>query len=190
MNALANMNAPQPPATLKPALRLVVMGVSGCGKTTMAGALARRMGLEMVDGDDLHLPQSVAKMSAGIALDDADRWPWLDRIGDYLSSSPSGSAGRVVACSALKRAYRDRIRAHAGAVRFVFLQGDFEVIQQRMLQRVGHYMQPGLLQSQFEALEPPQADEVDVITLSVQEPVDALLDHALAQLSARAQAAA
>ena len=111
-------------------MRLIVMGVSGCGKSTMAAALGERLGLDMVDGDDLHLPESVAKMRSGIALEDADRWPWLDRIGAYLSQPHP--QGRVVACSALKRVYRDRIRAQAGDVCFVFLDGDFELIKQRM----------------------------------------------------------
>jgi carbohydrate kinase (thermoresistant glucokinase family) len=165
-------------------VRLVVMGVSGCGKTTMATALAKRLGLEVVDGDDLHLPQSVAKMRSGIALEDADRWPWLDRIADYLAHNPAGSAGRVVACSALKRAYRDRIRSNAGTVNFLFLQGDFALIQERMSQRTGHYMQPGLLQSQFEALEIPQCDETDIITLSIAEPVEVLMQQAVDKLQA------
>lgn len=161
-------------------LRLIVMGVSGCGKSTMASALGERLGLEMVDGDDLHLPESVAKMRSGIALDDADRWPWLDRIGAYLAQAQP--QGRVVACSALKRLYRDRIRQQAGEVCFLFLHGDFELIQQRMHQRVGHYMQPGLLNSQFQALEIPQADESDVITLPITEPVADLVTQALARL--------
>lgn len=154
-------------------LRLIVMGVSGCGKSTMAEALSQRLGLEMLDGDDLHPPESVAKMRSGIALEDADRWPWLDRIGHYLAQTRAQvpSPGRVVACSALKRIYRDRIRQQAGDVCFVFLDGDFELIQQRMQQRVGHYMQPGLLDSQFRTLEKPQADETDVIRLPITEPV-------------------
>ena len=127
-------------------LRLIVMGVSGCGKSTMAAALSGRLGLDMVDGDDLHLPESVAKMRAGVALQDDDRWPWLDRIGHYLAQAHA--PGRVVACSALKRVYRDRIREQAGDVCFVFLDGEFELIQMRMQQRVGHYMQPGLLDRQ------------------------------------------
>ena len=117
-------------------LRLIVMGVSGCGKSTLAAALSERLGLDMVDGDDLHLPESVAKMRSGIALQDADRWPWLDRIGHFLAQAPV--PGRVVACSALKRVYRERIREQAGEVCFVFLDGDFDLIEQRMRQRVGH----------------------------------------------------
>ncbi|WP_090047338.1 gluconokinase [Limnohabitans sp. 2KL-27] len=163
-------------------LRLIVMGVSGCGKSTMATALGERLGLEMVDGDDLHQPESIAKMRSGIALDDADRWPWLDRIGTYLSQHPA--QGRVVACSALKRAYRDRIREQAGHVCFVFLNGSFELIDARMRQRVGHYMQAGLLTSQFQTLEIPQADETDVITLSIAQPVDDLVRQVLSALQA------
>jgi carbohydrate kinase (thermoresistant glucokinase family) len=161
-------------------LRLIVMGVSGCGKSTMAAALSERLGLDMVDGDDLHLPESVAKMRAGIALQDADRWPWLDRIGQYLAQAQE--PGRVVACSALKRVYRDRIREQAGDVCFVFLDGDFDLIEQRMRQRVGHYMQPGLLDSQFRTLEKPQADETDVIRLPITEPVTDMLMQALQAL--------
>ncbi|PUE26497.1 gluconokinase [Limnohabitans sp. Jir72] len=164
-------------------MRLIVMGVSGCGKSTMAAALSQSLGLEMVDGDDLHAPESVAKMRSGIALQDADRWPWLDRIGAYLSQPHP--QGRVVACSALKRAYRDRIREQAGDVCFVFLDGDFELIDQRMRQRVGHYMQPGLLDSQFSTLEIPQADEPDVIRLPITEPVHDMVTQALAALQAR-----
>jgi carbohydrate kinase (thermoresistant glucokinase family) len=164
-------------------LRLIVMGVSGCGKSTMAAALSERLGLDMVDGDDLHLPESVAKMRAGIALQDDDRWPWLERIGDYLSQPHA--QGRVVACSALKRVYRDRIREQAGDVCFVFLDGDFDLIQKRMHQRVGHYMQPGLLDSQFRTLEKPQADEPDVIRLPITKPVQDMVEQALNALHTR-----
>ena len=161
-------------------LRLIIMGVSGSGKSTLSLALGERLGLEVTDGDDLHLPESVAKMRAGIALQDADRWPWLDRIGAYLAAS--SSPGRVVACSALRRAYRDRIRAQAGAVHFVFLEGHFELISQRMARRAGHYMQPQMLESQFRTLERPTADETDVITLPITEPVRQLVDEAISAL--------
>jgi carbohydrate kinase (thermoresistant glucokinase family) len=148
-------------------LQLVVMGVSGCGKSTVAQGIASALGLRMVDGDDLHLPQSVAKMSAGIALDDSDRWPWLDRIGHYLAQEDDAPGGRVVACSALKRAYRDRIRSHIPNVLFMFLDGDAELIRQRMAQRVGHYMQPELLDSQLQTLERPGPDEADVMAFDI-----------------------
>lgn len=168
------------------ALRLVVMGVSGCGKSTVALSLAQRLGMDMVDGDDLHLPESVAKMRAGIALQDADRWPWLDKIGHYLAGNqPSGDNdrhGRVVACSALRRTYRDRIREQAGEICFLFLRGDYALISQRMRQRVGHYMQAGLLDSQFQTLETPGAEETDVITLDITAPLNLLVDQALSAL--------
>lgn len=162
-------------------LHLVVMGVSGCGKSTIASALSERMGLEMVDGDDLHLPESVAKMRAGIALNDDDRWPWLDRIGIFLTQPHP--LGRVVACSALKRSYRDRIRQQAGEVLFLFLKGDFELIEHRMRQRVGHYMHADLLTSQFQALEVPMSDEPDVITLDIAEPPAELAELAFLALN-------
>lgn len=164
-------------------LRLIVMGVSGCGKSTMAAALSAKLGLGMVDGDDLHSPQSVAKMRAGVALQDADRWPWLDRIGHYLAQAHA--PGRVVACSALKRVYRERIRKQSGDVCFVFLNGDFDLIAQRMQRRVGHYMQPGLLESQFRTLEKPEADETDVIHLAITEPVQEMVAKALLALQSR-----
>jgi len=165
--------------------RIVVMGVSGCGKSTMAAAIANALGLGMLDGDDLHLPESVAKMRAGIALEDADRWPWLDRIGQHLTHTDSGhETGHVVACSALKRSYRERIRRLAAPVQFVFLDGSAELIAQRMALRSGHYMHPKLLASQFSALERPEADEDDVIRLDITRPVGQLLTEALVALQA------
>ena len=174
-----------PKAAARPS-SIVVMGVSGCGKSTVAQALAAQMGLEMIDGDDLHLPHSVAKMRAGQALNDADRWPWLDRIGqclaqDLTQSLPSHS-GRVVACSALKQSYRDRLRRLAPGVRFVFLDGDAELIRQRLSARLGHYMQPELLASQLQTLERPQPEEVDVLTLNLSLPVAELVRLARAEL--------
>ncbi len=161
-------------------LRLIVMGVSGCGKSTLSAALADRLNLVQVDGDDLHLPASVAKMSAGIALEDADRWPWLDRIAQFLAQADE--PGRVVACSALRRVYRDRIRNQAGAVRFIFLDGSQELIAQRMARRSQHYMKPSLLESQFRTLERPSADETDIIALPITEPVERVLALALGAL--------
>ena len=161
------------------------MGGSGCGKSTMAAAIASALGLAMLDGDDLHLPESVAKMRAGIALEDADRWPWLDRIGQHLTHTDGGhEAGHVVACSALKRSYRERIRRLAAPVQFVFLDGSAELIAERMALRSGHYMHPELLASQFNALERPEADEDDVIRLDITQPVGQLLTEALAVLQA------
>ena len=163
------------------------MGVSGSGKSTLAEGLSAALGLPMKDGDELHLPESVAKMSAGIALEDADRWPWLDRIANYLANSeqnPQGKAGAIVACSALKRIYRDRIRQQAGPVVFLFLDGQPDLIKQRMQGRKGHYMQAGLLDSQLQTLEKPGADERDIIALSINQSVSNLLQNAIVKLVA------
>jgi gluconokinase len=148
------------------------MGVSGCGKSSVGEALAPRLGIPYVDGDDLHPPENVAKMRAGTPLTDDDRWPWLDRVAGVLRDS----APVIVGCSALKRAYRDRIRAGAGdAVTFVHLAGDRALIAARMGSRTGHYMPPSLLDSQFAALEPPGPDEA--ITLDIALPLPLLVDE-------------
>ena len=168
-------------------LRIIVMGVSGCGKSTLSQSLSETLHLRMKDGDELHLPESVAKMSAGIALQDEDRWPWLDRIADYLQGAQAeNGAGGIVACSALKKIYRDRIRQQAGPVVFLFLEGHPDLIRQRMQKRVGHYMQPGLLDSQLQTLEKPSPDETDVITLSIDQPVAQIVQQALQALKASA----
>ena len=152
-------------------LRLVIMGVSGCGKSSVGVGLATELGLIYRDGDDLHPLENVAKMRAGVALNDADRWPWLDRVGWILKTQ----APVVVGCSALKRAYRDRIRAAAGgSVCFVHLAGSKDVIAGRMAQRQGHYMPLSLLDSQFAALEPPGAEE-KAISVSIDQPLNAIV---------------
>lgn len=170
-------------------LRIIVMGVSGSGKSTLAQGLSDALHLRMKDGDELHLPESVAKMSAGIPLQDDDRWPWLDRIASYLKQDSSDSghqAGGIVACSALKRVYRDRIRRNAGPVVFLFLDGSSELIRQRMQTRVGHYMQAGLLDSQLQTLEQPTPEETDVITLQIDQSVPDILQQALQSLKSSA----
>lgn len=157
--------------------RLVIMGVSGCGKSSVGAGLAARLGLNYRDGDDLHPPENVAKMRAGMPLTDDDRWPWLDRVGQVLLAE----APVIVGCSALKRAYRDRIRTAAGGpVTFVHLAGSQEVIAARMALRQGHYMPLSLLDSQFAALEPPAAEEA--ITVSIDQPLEAIVADILRQL--------
>lgn len=160
-------------------LQLVVMGVSGCGKTTLANALGQALHLRCVDGDDLHLPSSVRKMSEGIALTDEDRWPWLDRVAACLTSPPEASAelGCVVACSALRRPYRDHLRAQVPGVRFVFLDGDMALLRQRMAQRKGHFMQLQLLDSQLTTLERPAPDETDTLSLMADQALADLITH-------------
>lgn len=157
--------------------RVVVMGVSGCGKTSVGQALAARLGIGFVDADDLHPPGNVAKMRAGLSLTDADRGPWLDRVADRLRHD----GPVVVACSALRRMYRDRIRAGAGGpVIFVHLDGEREVIAARMTARQGHFMPPSLLDSQFATLEPPGRDEALIV--SIADPVDRIVCRILRAL--------
>ena len=162
---------------MKPPVNYVVMGVSGCGKSTVGAAFAQAVGGRFVDGDDLHPPENVAKMSAGVPLTDADRWPWLTLVGATLTGDV------VVGCSALKRAYRDRIRARvgdvAGPVRFLHLVGSREVIAARMAARPGHFMPLGLLDSQFAALE-PLADDEDGVTVNIDQPFAAVIAELLA----------
>ena len=146
------------------------MGVAGCGKTSVGEGLSRLTGIRFVDGDALHSKENIARMSAGIPLTDADRWPWLEAIGNEFARSPEPL---VIGCSALKRSYRDKIRHHAGApVSFIHLTGSREVIGQRMQSRRNHFMPPTLLDSQFAALEPPGADE-ESIAIDIDQPLDA-----------------
>ncbi|MFJ9033340.1 gluconokinase [Streptomyces sp. NPDC102274] len=139
---------------------IVVMGVAGTGKTTVGPLLATALGVPYAEGDDFHPPENIAKMSAGIPLDDADRWPWLDAIGAWAHGR--AGLGGVVSSSALKRAYRDRLRSAAPGAVFVHLTGDRSLIEHRMSERKGHFMPTALLDSQFAALEELGADEAGV----------------------------
>ncbi|MFJ8661693.1 gluconokinase [Streptomyces sp. NPDC093795] len=139
---------------------VVVMGVAGTGKTTIGPLVAEALGLPYAEGDDFHPPANVAKMSAGVPLDDEDRGPWLDAIGAWAHSR--AGLGGVVSSSALKRVYRDRLRAAAPGVVFLHLTGDRELIERRMGSREGHFMPTALLDSQFVTLQPLQDDEAGV----------------------------
>ncbi|TGN73224.1 gluconokinase [Streptomyces bauhiniae] len=139
---------------------VVVMGVAGTGKTTIGPLLAARLGVPYAEGDDFHPQANIDKMSAGTPLADADRWPWLDAIGRWAHGR--AGLGGVVSSSALKRSYRDRLRAEAPGVVFVHLTGSRELIESRMSQRQGHFMPTALLDSQFATLQPLQADEAGV----------------------------
>ncbi|WP_233125407.1 gluconokinase [Glutamicibacter sp. PAEs-4] len=141
--------------------RIVVMGVSGCGKSTVGELLGQRIASEFLDGDSLHPQANIAKMSAGIPLDDADREPWLGEIGKRLAAEDGKPL--IIACSALKRKYRDQIRAQAPDTVFIHLNGSFELLSQRMAERTGHFMPVELLKSQFETLDELQADERGVV---------------------------
>jgi gluconokinase len=149
---------------------VVVMGVAGTGKTTIGPLLAARLGVPYAEGDDFHPQANIAKMSAGIPLDDADRWPWLDAIGAWAHGR-SGLGG-VVSSSALKRSYRDRLRAAAPGVVFVHLTGDRALIEGRMSHRQGHFMPTALLDSQFATLQPLQPDEAGVAVDVIGSPAE------------------
>jgi gluconokinase len=149
--------------------RVVVMGVAGSGKSTIGRRLADGLGVDFIDGDDLHPEHNVGKMAAGQPLTDDERWPWLDLLADELSARE----GVVIACSALKRSYRDRLRS-AGDVRIVFLDVEREEAERRLSSRSGHFMKSTMLESQFATLEPPAADEVDVVSLAADLPVEEL----------------
>lgn len=157
---------------------IVVMGVSGAGKSTIGKELAARLGLPFADADDFHPPSNVALMSAGRPLTDADRQPWLHAIGEWIAGQER-TGGAVVACSALKRIYRDMLRAHSGTVWFLHLTGTREALTMRMNERTDHFMPPSLLASQLADLEPLDADEhgatVDVTSSSPEQLVDRLV---------------
>ncbi|WP_435748683.1 gluconokinase [Microbacterium sp. PMB16] len=167
--------APEVSAAGRP---IVVMGVSGVGKSTVGIELARRLGLDFIDADDLHGPENIAKMSAGIPLVDADRWPWLDRVGAALAADPHP----VVACSALRRSYRDRLRATAPETVFVHLAAAPARVQAQSEAREGHFMPPALLQSQIATLEPLAPDERG-LTVTVDAEPDELVDRIVGLLA-------
>jgi gluconokinase len=134
---------------------VIVMGVAGCGKTTVGRALSGALGWEFVDADELHSPANIAKMAAGSPLDDADRAPWLAAVRADAEARVARGAGVILACSALKEAYRLAIAPDPGSRRFVHLKGDYELLRARLAARSGHYMKESMLRSQFEALEEP-----------------------------------
>lgn len=152
---------------------IVVMGVSGSGKTTVGRALAAAIGAKFYDGDDFHPPENIARMSSGIPLDDTDRQPWLERLRDLIAEHVAQNEDIVVACSALKRSYRDLLREGNDGLRFVYLKGTFEDIWQRMQEREGHYMKAEMLQSQFDALEEP--DETEAHVLSINQDISTMI---------------
>ncbi|GLE52611.1 gluconokinase [Mycobacterium montefiorense] len=158
------------------ASHIVVMGVSGSGKSTVGSALAQRLHVSFVDADSLHPPANVAKMGAGQPLDDADRYPWLERVGEWLAGQRDGG---VVSCSALKRTYRDQLRAHCPRVEFLYLRGSPDVISARLAARPDHFMPAELLRSQFDVLEPLGADESGV-AVDIDQDVETIIDEFLA----------
>jgi gluconokinase len=155
-------------------IAIVVMGVSGCGKSTVGQRLARQLGATFLDADDFHPPSNVERMRAGIALTDAERAPWLDALAARLAAAGAAGEAIVLACSALKRSYRDALRRGASALTLVHLTGSPALLADRITARPGHYMPPTLLPSQLATLEPPGADE-HAITLDVAAATDDLV---------------
>ena len=163
-------------------LPVIVMGVSGCGKTSVGERLADALNCRFIEGDSLHPAANIEKMSAGIPLTDDDRWPWLDIIGGLIGDSVARGERVIVSCSALKKIYRDRLRAAAGGrLAFVYLEGSRAVFEKRMQARAGHFMPASLLDSQFATLEPPTG-EPDVVTVDVDLTIDAIVAKALTGL--------
>lgn len=157
------------------------MGVSGCGKSTVAGQLAGLLGWDLAEGDALHPPANIAKMAAGVPLTDADRLPWLRRVAAWIADHVDSGRDGVITCSALKRSYRDLLRGSGGDVRFVYLRGTPDLIAQHLATRHGHYMPPSLLESQFADLEPPGPDE-PALTVDLGAPPSKLVTEIVAHL--------
>jgi gluconokinase len=160
---------------------LIVMGVSGSGKTTIGEMLAARIGWRYEDADTFHPASNVAKMSAGQPLTDEDRWPWLRAIADEIDRASAAGERMVIGCSALRRTYRDVLVHGRRDIRIVYLDGTQDLIADRLGQRKGHFMPPELLTSQFGTLEPPTPDE-HAVTVSIDAPVETVVDNILRQL--------
>ena len=160
---------------------IVVMGVSGCGKTTVAERLAQRLGWRFAEADEFHSPANVEKMRGGTPLTDEDRGPWLNAIATWIDEARASRQPGVITCSALKRRYRDLIVGSREDVRIVYLKGGYDLIAQRMAARGHHYMPLTLLRSQFEALEEPTADENPVVS-SIESPPEDIVDGVVAAL--------
>ncbi|AEN63394.1 carbohydrate kinase, thermoresistant glucokinase family [Enterobacter soli] len=161
---------------------IILMGVSGTGKTTVGHAIAQQMGAKFIDGDDLHPRQNIVKMAASQPLDDNDRQPWLERISDVIFSLEQKNESGVLVCSALKKRYRDQLRKGSNKVRFLWLTGDYDYILARMQQRKGHFMPEALLRSQFAALEAPDSSETDIVAIDIAPTVAQIVANALTLL--------
>jgi len=162
---------------------VIVFGVSGAGKTTIGKLLAEELGWQFYEADDFHPRANIEKMRSGLPLTDEDRWPWLERLREQIMRSLAAKENAVLACSALKRVYREHLRV-SGDVKFVFLRGDYALIERQLRRRRGHFMSPALLQSQFADLEEPQPDE-DVLTIDLGRSPQELVDEIKAKLNLR-----
>ncbi len=160
---------------------IIVMGVTSCGKTSVGEKLAEGLDAPFIEGDSLHPPANIAKMSGGTALNDDDRWPWLQKIGEALQ----GNKAKVASCSSLKKAYREKLSMAAGRpVTFIYLHGSRDLLAARIAARKDHFMPPSLLDSQLATLEPPGQDE-NALNYNICLPVDEIVSRALAQLTGR-----
>lgn len=172
-----------PEQQMKKAHAIIVMGVSGCGKSSVGETLAETLHLIFAEGDELHPAANVEKMSKGIPLTDEDRMPWLDRIGERMKASLEKGEGIIVSCSALKRIYRDRLRSAAGgSLFFVYLEGSKALLTKRMAERKGHFMPVSLLESQLATLEVPTG-EPGVVTVDIDDTVEGIAATALKGLA-------
>jgi gluconokinase len=156
---------------------IILMGVSGCGKSWVGGSLAHSLGWDFYDADDFHPPANVAKMANGLPLDDSDRAPWLASLHDMISSSLKADSPGVLACSALKERYRQQLLDDNDGAQIVYLKGSYDLIWSRMEKRKDHYMKPHMLQSQFEAVEEPS----NALTMDVSLPVDVIVQEIIKQ---------
>lgn len=159
---------------------IIIMGVSGSGKTSVGQRLAQAINCPFYEGDDFHPPENVTKMSQGIPLDDRDRWPWLDALAMLIEEHVLRREQVVVSCSALKRTYRERLAGSHSEVQFVYLQGSYDVIWERMVSRPGHFMPPSLLQTQFDTLEEPTPEEA--LTIPITQSVDEIVAEIIQKL--------
>ncbi|KQM74647.1 gluconate kinase [Pedobacter sp. Leaf216] len=156
---------------------IILMGVSGSGKTVIGKALAPRLNAEFIDGDNLHSQRNVDKMASGIPLTDADRLDWLQLIAKVGREHAAHGTTCIIACSALKKAYRDLLRTDNVSIRFVYLKGSFDLIHNRITNRSHQYMPSSLLKSQFDTLEEPQTDEQDVVTVSIDQRIPEIVEE-------------
>ncbi len=160
---------------------VIIFGVSGAWKTTIGELLARQLGQHFYEADDFHSQANIEKMHRGIPLTDEDRWPWLERLRELIERSVAANESAVLACSALKRAYRECLRVN-NQVKFVFLRGDYALVEEQVRRRHGHFMNPALLQSQFDDLEEPKPDE-DTLTIELGRTPRELVDEIKAKLN-------
>jgi gluconokinase len=160
---------------------IIIFGVSGAGKTTVGNLLARELGWHFLEADDFHPAANIEKMRSGHQLTDEDRWPWLERLRQQIERSLAAGENAVLACSALKRAYRDRLRV-SDEVKFVFLRGDYALVEKQLRSRHGHFMNAALLQSQFDDLEVPQPDE-NVLTIELGRTPEVIVERIKTKLN-------